>query len=314
MPVLSRRRRQISAVAVVALAHGAWAANAGAHPGEPLAPHDLWAAWSLEPFVVGPMLLSAVLYARGVARLRRAGTREYQRGSSRVQAFTAGWVWLAVGLISPVDALGGVLFSGHMLQHEILMLLASPLLVVGRPFVPFLWGLPAGWGRTAGPLLRAHSARRVWRCATLPIVAWSLHGLALWVWHVPALFEATVVDDLVHTAQHVSFLGTALIFWWALLEDKTGPAGYGMACLYVFTTAVHSSILGALLTFAPTVWYPVYSPTTAAWGLTPLEDQQLGGLIMWVPAGIVYAICGLFLFARWMHSASPAPKSFIPNP
>jgi putative membrane protein len=308
MRVLNTRARRLLALAVVALAHAVWAAPAVGHPGEPLAPHDLWTAWSLEPLVVLPTLLSAVLYARGVGRLRRAGARQYQRGSRRVQAFAVGWFWLAAALISPIDALGGVIFSGHMLQHEILMLLAAPLLVAGRPFVPFLWGLPAGWGRAAGPLLRDRTAQRAWRWMTLPLVAWTLHGAALWVWHIPALFEATVTNEMVHGLQHASFFGTALLFWWALLAEKTGPAGYGMGCLYVFTTAVHSSILGALLTFAPTVWYPVYAPTAPVWGLTPLEDQQLGGLIMWVPAGVVYLVSGLILFAGWMHASTrPAP-------
>jgi putative membrane protein len=308
MPLLTRIR---SIRPAPLLAASAWAlrpAAAAAHAGEPLAPHDLATAWSLEPFVVLPMALSLVLYLRGVRRLRRAGAPEYGRGSMRVRAFVAGWIWLAVALVSPVDALGGVLFSGHMLQHEILMLLAAPLLVAGRPFVPFLWGLPAGWGRSAGPILRAQSARRVWAWLTLPLVAWALHGAALWLWHIPALFEATVTDDLVHAAQHASFFGTALIFWWALLGDRNAPAHYGVALIYVFTTAVHSSILGALLTFAPTVWYPVYSTTTPAWGLTPLEDQQLGGLIMWVPAGVVYAVCGLYLFAGWIRE-SPRPRT-----
>jgi len=298
----------VRAGAAAGLVHLAGVSGAEAHAGEPLAPHDLWTAWSLEPFVVAPVLLSALLYARGASRLRRAGAREYQPGSGRVRAFAAGWASLVVALVSPVDALGGVLFSGHMLQHEILMLLAAPLLVAGRPFVAFLWGLPAGWRRSAGPLLRSPAARRVWRGATLPLLAWSLHGVALWVWHIPRLFEATVTADLVHTFQHASFFVTAVIFWWALLEEKTGASGYGMACLYVFTTAVHSSILGALLTFAPTTWYSVYAPTAPVWGLTPLEDQQLGGLIMWVPAGIVYAASGLALFAAWIHAA-PGPRS-----
>lgn len=91
-----------------------------------------------------------------------------------------------------------------------------------------------------------------------------------------------------HTAQHLSFFVSALVFWWALFYAH-GKVAFGAAVLYLFTTAVHTSILGALLTFAPSVWYPFYSATTQAWGLTPLEDQQIGGLIMWVPGGLVYS-------------------------
>ena len=106
-----------------------------------------------------------------------------------------------------------------------------------------------------------------------------------------------------HAAQHASFLGSALLFWWALIHGKHRTIGYGLAVLYMFTTALHSGLLGALLTFARSVWYPSYLQTTEAWGVTALEDQQLGGLIMWIPAGLVYIIAGLALFAGWLREA-----------
>ena len=115
--------------------------------------------------------------------------------------------------------------------------------------------------------------------------------------------EATLPSDLVHTLQHVCFLGSALLFWWALIHGPQGLMGYGTAVLYVFTTSVHSGVLGALITFARKVWYPAYNETTASWGLTALEDQQLGGLIMWVPAGLVYIVAGLALCAGWMRES-----------
>jgi putative membrane protein len=111
----------------------------------------------------------------------------------------------------------------------------------------------------------------------------------------------------VHAAQHASFFLSALLFWWSLLYAR-GRAGYGLGVLYIFTTAVHTSILGALLTFAPSVWYPAYAPGTRAWGLSPLEDQQIGGLIMWVPAGVVYLAAGLALFAAWLRESAAMHK------
>jgi cytochrome c oxidase assembly factor CtaG len=107
----------------------------------------------------------------------------------------------------------------------------------------------------------------------------------------------------VHALQHTSFLGTALLFWGSLLNGHMGTRSYGKGILYVFTTAIHTSILGALLTFAATPWYPIYQRTTVFWGLSPLEDQQLGGLIMWVPAGLVYIVVGLWLFAAWIRDS-----------
>jgi putative membrane protein len=198
--------------------------------------------------------------------------------------------------------MGEVLFSAHMVQHEVLMLVAAPLLVVSRPLVTFLWALPFEWRRTLGRWSKTDVICQPWLWFTTPFVAWWVHAAAIWVWHAPPLFQATVSNDLVHTAQHLSFFLSALLFWWALFYAH-GRRAYGGGVLYIFTTAVHTGILGALLTFAPRLWYPVYSNTTQPWGLLPLQDQQIGGLIMWVPASLVYLAAGLALFAAWMKES-----------
>jgi putative membrane protein len=190
-----------------------------------------------------------------------------------------------------------------MTQHEVLMLLAAPLLVLSRPLVPYLWALPARMRSSVGAVGKKRGVRVVWRTLTNPLVAWAIHAVALWLWHAPVLFQATLRSDFVHTLQHLSFLGSALLFWWALIHSRRGVMSYGAAVLYMFTTSVHSGVLGALLTFAHTVWYPAYATTTGSWGLTPLEDQQLGGLIMWVPAGLVYIVAGLALMVGWMRES-----------
>ena len=111
------------------------------------------------------------------------------------------------------------------------------------------------------------------------------------------LFQAAVKKPWVHDLQHTSFLIGALVFWWALLEGRGGSRRQVAGVFYLFTTLVHTSVLGALLTFSTRVWYPVYEATAPAWGLAALEDQQLGGLIMWVPGGLVYMAAGLALLA-----------------
>ena len=271
-----------------------------AHEGQPLAPHDLWSAWSLEPAVVAGLALTGLLYIAGARALwRSAGTgrglRKWEAG-----AFAAGWLTLAVALVSPLHQLGGVLFSAHMVQHELLMALAAPLLVLGRPVVVWLWALPIGWRKRLGGWAAAAPVKRTWAVLTLPLVAWTIHALAIWVWHVPRFFQATLQSELVHTLQHLSFLGSALLFWWALLQIRDGRLGRPAAVVYLFTTAVHTSLLGAILAFSSRVWYPLYD-ATATWGLTPLEDQQLAGLIMWVPAGLAYLAAALAITASWLQ-------------
>jgi putative membrane protein len=209
-----------------------------------------------------------------------------------------------MALVSPLDALGDILFSAHMAQHEVLMLLAAPLMVLGRPLIPILWALPRRARERAGAWTKRPAMRATWRALTGPLSVFALHGLALWVWHLPSLYQATLRSDLVHALQHLSFFGSAALFWWALVHGRYGRAGYGLAVLYVFATGVHSGALGALLTFAPRVWYPIYEATARQWGLSAIEDQQLAGLIMWVPSGIVFIVIGLALFAAWMGEAA----------
>jgi putative membrane protein len=127
------------------------------------------------------------------------------------------------------------------------------------------------------------------------------------VWHAPSLYETTLTSETMHTAQHVSFLGTALLFWWAVLHGREGRLGRPAAVIYLFTTSVHTSLLGVLLTFSNRTWYRAYDATTLPWGLTPLEDQQLAGVIMWVPAGIAYLIAALALAATWLREPASRP-------
>jgi putative membrane protein len=182
------------------------------------------------------------------------------------------------------------------------MLIAAPLLVLSRPLVPLLWGLPIGWRRGLGQWSKLAAVHGVWFWLTRPSIAWWVHAAALWVWHAPQLFQATLRNEWVHAAQHLSFFGSALLFWWSLFFSSN-RASYGAGFLYIFTTAVHTSILGALLTFSGQAWYPAYAGFTTVWGLTPLEDQQLGGLIMWIPAGLVYLGAGLAVFALWLRES-----------
>ncbi|HEV7395253.1 MAG TPA: cytochrome c oxidase assembly protein [Pyrinomonadaceae bacterium] len=279
------------------------ASSTFAHEGKPHDWHDLWRTWSFEPLVVFSLAAMGGLFSLGVRKLWRHSGRGKGINKWEALAFAGGWLALFVALVSPVHAWGRVLFSAHMTQHEILMLVAAPLLVLGRPLIALMWALPLKWSRRLGAVGKIRSVQQMWKFLTVPFVAWVMHAIALWTWHVPVLFEAVLHSECVHTAQHLSFLLSALLFWWALIQGRQGLMGYGAAALYVFTTSLHSGLLGALLTFSRSVWYPSYVGLTASWGLTPLQDQQLGGLIMWIPAGMLYAIAGLALIAGWLREA-----------
>jgi putative membrane protein len=267
-----------------------------AHPGQPLAPHDLWRAWSSNPTVALGLALLALAYLRGLLALW--GQAGYGRGVRpwRAAAFAGGIIALLIALVSPLDALGAALFTGHMAQHMLLTLVAAPLLALGAPLVPLLWALPR-------PLRRGLPGQGLaaWRILSSLPAAWALHAAALWLWHLPGFYQAALHNQLIHAAEHACFLGTAGLFWWALLQPA-GAARYGVRVLALFTFMVQSSFLGALLLAARAPWYGEYAPQSGRWGLTPLEDQQLAGLIMTLPSDAIYLLAALTLFALWLRA------------
>jgi putative membrane protein len=272
--------------------------------------HELIRDWEFDPLVILGLLVSGWLYWRGTQRLWK--TLGSGRGIKKWEAFSfwTGWFFTLVALVSPLHALGHALFSAHMVQHEILMLISAPLFILGRPMIATLKAMPISAAQRLAHLGNSAGWGKFWRFITYPFAAWLIHALALWVWHIPILFQATLDSDLIHSLQHISFLFSALLFWWAIMHGRARMKGYGLAVLYIFTTALHTGALGAIITIAGRLLYPDYAATTDAWHLTPLEDQQLGGLIMWIPAGLVYVAAGLALFAGWIRESEVRVKKY----
>ncbi|WP_292554002.1 cytochrome c oxidase assembly protein [Mesorhizobium sp.] len=234
------------------------------------------------------------LYAVGAARLwRRAGL---VRGLKRSEAAfgVAGFVVLAGVLLSPLHHYSGQVFSAHMIEHELLMAVAAPLIVLGSPLFAMLWAFSRIWRQRLGSVAVSAPVVAAWRWLRRPLVTTVLHGLAIWVWHLPGPFTNALAFEPVHWLQHASFLLSALLFWSSLLR----VAAPGASLFYVFATATHSGILGALLTFSGRAWYPPVAP--GLWGLTAMEDQQLAGLIMWIPVNLAYLTAALLLAAHWL--------------
>jgi putative membrane protein len=297
------RRGRLILMATVVLGAAMTPRTMFAHTGKPLAPHDLWSAWTFEPAVVVSLAIAAAFYAMGVRNLWRASACGSGLRGWEVASFAVGWAALAIALVSPLHALGGVLFSAHMTQHEILISIAAPLLVLGRPLVAFIWSFRPTTRRAVGQLARTPLTGAAWSVLSRPSTAFALHAVALWAWHLPGPYQATTTSAVLHALQHASFLFTALLFWWTVLMARGGQVNRGAAVFYLFATALSTGALGALLAFAPTLWYPTYAATTGPWGLSPLDDQQLGGLIMWIPGSLPYLVAALYIFARWLRES-----------
>ncbi|MCA1671594.1 MAG: cytochrome c oxidase assembly protein, partial [Actinobacteria bacterium] len=207
-----------------------------------------------------------------------------------------------VALVSPLDALSGALASAHMVQHVLLLLVAAPLLAVSSPGAALLRGSPPAVRLATGRWrrrLRITPAHL--RPLQNPAAVWALHVATIWFWHAAVPYDAALDNDLVHVVEHASYLVTGLWFWQVVLGAR-GAVSNGLGILLVFTMAMQSVFLSALLTFASGPWYSGYESTTQAWDLEPLADQQLAGVIMWIPAGLVYLGVALALLARWIST------------
>jgi putative membrane protein len=260
-------------------------------------------SWTWNPWLLTCFALSLGIFTRGYLRMHGRGATP-TRGR-RLQALTFGSSWLCIllALLSPLDGLSDLLFSAHMLQHELLMLVAAPLLVMARPLPVYLWALPTRIRLRLLGVLRRPALAAALRLFTLPAMALLVHAAARWLWHVPLLFEAALRNEWVHGVQHALFFATAVLFWWALVHGRYGRLGYGVAVVFVFATAMHTGALGALIALARLPWYPSYGTRAASLSIDVLADQRLAGLIMWVGAGVLFMLVGLALFAAWLGEA-----------
>jgi len=282
-----------------------------AHGTAPHGPGDLWHSWSVDPLVTIPLAASSLLFVLGTWRLRaQLGRLLPGFGLAQVLSFAAGILVLAVALLSPLEGLSKPLLSAHMVQHILLIAVAPPLLVLGKPEVPWLWALPASWRRGLARNGPTRAAFALLAPCAKPVPAAMIHMATLWVWHSPALFDAALASDRLHWLEHVLFFGTALLFWRAIIKARSGRQGAAAALIACFVTLLQSGLLSALLSFAREALY--HAPDTAAWGLSALEDQQLAGAIMSLPMCGIYLLAGLIMALRLV--TAPGRERRMPPP
>jgi putative membrane protein len=260
--------------------------------------------WTLTPSILIPIAASSVLYAAGAYRLLRRSRLGRAMLWRRIALFSAGWLTLAGAAISPLHEAGENSFTLHMVEHELLMLIAAPLLVLSRPLETMLWAWPATPRKFLGGLAHGKSVRAPWQFFSGAVTATVLQAAALWLWHAPTLFELALAYEGWHIAQHLSFVISALLFWSAMF-NRHAPGGRGLAVLCLFATSGIGGALGVLMAFSQSPWYPRYALMgLAPFGLTPVEDQQLAGLLMWIPGGLVHAIAALALLGALLKDSS----------
>jgi putative membrane protein len=252
---------------------------------------DFWLTqWSLEPSILIGTALITGLYLYAIGPFRRRHFTEEPVKSAQTFAFLAGVFVMFLALVSPLDELGdSYLFSAHMLQHLFLTIVGPPLLLLGTPE----WLVNQALGNRI--------IFQIAKVLTYPVVAFFLFNADFWLWHAPPLYNATLENQTIHIIEHLTFIFFGLCYWWPIFSPskKLPPLHIGGQILYLFLSGMPSVLLGAGLTFSP----PLYAPYIAAprvWGISAATDQQLGGLIMWVPVSIFYIVIMSILFIRWM--------------
>ena len=268
-------------------------------------------SWDLQPWVILSLVVAASGYALGLRRLPKE-RRGHIFGPWRVASFFAGMLILVAALLSPLSSLDDQLFSAHMAQHLLLMLVAPPLLVYSRPVMAWMCALPGGARRAvAGVWSRRRSLQRGVGLLMNPLSVWMLASATLWFWHLPGPYRWAAEHEGVHVLEHFLLFATSLMFWSVVIEPYgRRHSAYGLCLLFVAAFSVQMGMLGAILTFASR---PLYSDPAAPlpWGFSPLEDQQLAGVVMWVPVGLVHLSTMAILFLAWLKHAEQRAQASV---
>lgn len=259
-------------------------------------------SWSWESDVLAGLAIAAGLYVYGWQRLRRRDRGRLVSPAWRTWCYGGGLAALGLAFLSPIALYSSLFFCMHMVQHLLLVMVIPPLLWLGAPLVPTLWALPRELRRGIGWLfVPGHPVRRLFETLTRPVVATLLHLAAVGLWHVPVLYDAAQGRTAIHDLEHLLFLGTALLYWWSVLHPvRSRRLSGGLAILYFLAPMIEGELIGALLTFAGEPIYATYRAVPRVWGLSALDDQRLGGLIMWVGGGLFWFAAISAAFLLWM--------------
>jgi putative membrane protein len=256
-----------------------------------VSPSALFTAWDIPPLVTCALVLAAVVYGRGWAKIRN--TRPVEFPPWRLAAYLGGITAIFVAVSSPLDTFSESLLFMHMGQHFVLMSIAPPLLVLGAPVVPILRGLPRWLIRTA--LRRFFSSRTLHSLGgllTRPAVAWIAMNAAYIGWHIPAAYEFALSSESWHNVEHACFLFTGILFWWRIVR----PWPFQQQCSrwvivpYLLLADLVNTALSALLCFSGRLIYPSYGEIERPFGLNALDDQVAAGAFMWVFGSMVFLL------------------------
>jgi cytochrome c oxidase assembly factor CtaG len=271
--------------------------------------------WRIEVILV--LLLAATLYAVGWWRLRRRSPGRTNRNRWQANAFwrplayLGGLSILAIALMSPIDVLASQLFTMHMVQHVLLVMVIPPLLLLANPLPFSLWGLPDGLRQRAGGLLAREAAfRRILKKTTGAGVVWMAFVIVYWGWHDPTAYDLALRNQWVHDLEHISFFAVSVLFWWHAVGAGPRihrPMSQGVRFFYLMSAVPIGMVAGLAITFATEPIYTYYEAMPRLWGLSVMDDQRIAGVIMWVVGSMMFMLAALIVAARWLQREERKP-------
>lgn len=258
--------------------------------------------WNFDPLLLISLTLISVFYLRGFQAHRTKGGEKIRM--RHLISFGGSILFLLLALFSPVDYWSDELQSWHMIQHLIIMMIAAPLFTMSSPLYVFFCSLPLRARKRTGFLFSWAFGRKAGYFLWQPLLLWLVFAFTLWIWHLPFLYQAALHHQRLHDLQHISFFVSSVLFWRILIDpiSRLRPKKF-LSVLYIFATTLHASLLGVFMTFSRGTWYKFYEDRTLLWNLTPLEDQQMAGLIMWMPGCMIYIVATALLFYQGMKNS-----------
>lgn len=262
---------------------------------------DVWSAWQISPPVTVPIIVLLLVYLAGLRRSRQIG---HPVSTGRNVLFFAGMASIYLALQSPLDPMADRLFVAHQVEHMFLRVLGPMLLVLSVPAAPLLRGLPL-WAKRwiVKPIIRNRAMRALFGILSNPYVATFVFIGTLYGWQIPSVHDAAILDDRLHDFMHVTMLLSGLFFFWVVLDfrPRTARASAALRLVLLVVVLILNILIGSYLTLKPHVLYPVYDLWGRLWGLSPLEDESWGGLVIWIPSSMMFVVTAIIVFFRMIH-------------
>ena len=269
-------------------------------------------SWEWRFVVIASVGLSCSVYINGFTRIRTLRSGRASRDVVglvpywRLLSYMGGLLCIVLALLSPVEVLSGQLFFMHMIQHMLLVMCAPPLLLLSNPFPVLLWGLPGKARKmVAGLFVGKSLLRQLLEQYAGPGMCWIMFVIIYIGWHDPLLYEAALTSRFVHDIEHISFFLVSMLFWWHVTSAAPRihqNLVYGRRITYLLVTVPVNMITGVVITFSREPIYEYYVKIQRPWSLTVMQDQMLGGIIMWIPGSMMLIVAIIVLVVRMMSS------------